>query len=124
MTQTIKIAPPNSLVFISDVDGGVVPDPDTIAQSAGITATDSCVAVCCLAEMDGKTEITLGPVEEVILNEPPAFDGRLETPTHNVVVSTIELNRLLQVSVASSTTHLRIWTNRPKEPDQVIIGVE
>jgi hypothetical protein len=124
MTQTIKIAPPNSLVFISDVDGGIGPDPDAIARSAKVIATDSCVAVCCLAEMDGETEITLGPIDEVSLNETPAFDGRLETPTHNVVVSTSERTRLLQTTVTSDNAHLKIWTNRSREPDKIIIGVE
>lgn len=124
MAQTIKIAPPNSLVFISDADGGVGPDPDAIARSGRITATASCVAVCCLAEMDGETEITLGPIEEVSLNEPPAFDGRLETPDHNVVVTTSEWTRLLQINVTSGNTHLKIWTNRVREPDKIIIGVK
>lgn len=123
MMQTIKIAPPNSLVFISDVDGGVGPDPDAIARSRRIVATDSCVAVCCLAEMDGETEITLGSLEEVKLNEPPAFEGKLETPTHNVVVSTSERTILLQTAVTSSNARLKIWTNRKREPDKIFIGV-
>lgn len=124
MSQMIKIAPPNSLVFVSDSDGGVVPDPDLIAEKASITATDSCVAVCCLAEMDGETEITLGPLEEVSPHEPPAFDGRLETSAHNVIVYTSERKGLLKITVASDSTHLKIWTNRARELDKIVIGVE
>lgn len=120
---TVKIVPPNSLFFISDARCGSVPDPDEIARQAGITATASCVAVCCLAEIDGPTEITIGPADEVGRAEPPAFEGFLDTPTHTVVVSTVESTELLQVAAAGDRTQLKIWTNRKREPDNVVIGL-
>jgi hypothetical protein len=121
-TSSVKIAPPNSLIFISDVDGGVVPDPDRIARTAGIVSTDSCVAVCCLAEMDGKTEITMGPAAEIKLSDNPAFDGMLSTPTRTLVVSTVDWQKLLEATVPTQQTRLRVWTNRRREPDKVSVG--
>jgi len=74
-----KIAPPYSIVFIADPkDGGEVPK-DT--GETLIAATDSCVAVGCLCEMDGLTELTLGPTNEVDPGRPPSFTGRLKTPS-------------------------------------------
>lgn len=123
MTQTIKVAPPNSFVLICDAQGGTVPDPDAIAEAASITATNSCVTVCCLAEMDGETEINLGPADKVGLDIRPAFDGVIETPTHTVAIFTTEWTKLLQINVMSDRSHLKIWTNRKKEPDRIVIGV-
>ncbi len=42
---SLKIAPPNSLLFISDAEGGRPPIPVLGAQ---ILATDSCVSIACL----------------------------------------------------------------------------
>ncbi len=123
MSQTISIAPPNSLIFICDAAGGSVPDPDGIAREAGITATDSCVVVCCLAEMDGKTEVTMGLAGEVDPGEKPGFDGALATPTRTAAVSTVAWNTLFETNVPTSQTWLRIWTNRPKKPDKVVVGI-
>lgn len=123
MTQTIKVAPPNSFVLICDAQGGIVPDPDAIAEAASISATNSCVTVCCLAEMDGETEIKLGPADEVGPESRPAFEGAIETPTHTVAVFTTEWTKLLQINVMSDRSHLKIWTNRKTEPDKIAIGV-
>ncbi len=123
MTQTIKVAPPNSFVLICDVQGGIVPDPDAIAEAASISATNSCVTVCCLAEMDGETEIKLGPADEVWLDNRPAFEGTIETPTHTVAVFTTEWTKLLEINVSSESSQLKIWTNRSREPDKIVIGV-
>lgn len=122
-TNTIRTAPPNSLVLISDAQGAVVPDPNRIARNAGIISTNSCVAVCCQAAMDGETEITIGPALEVDPGDDPEFDRMLMTPTRIVAVSTIEWKSLLNLEAPSSITRLRIWTNHPREPNKVIVGL-
>jgi hypothetical protein len=122
MTNTVKIAPPNSLVLISDAQGGVVPDPDVIARKAEIISTTSCAAVCCLAANDGETEITMGPAGEVGPTDDPAYDGTIATPTRTIVVWTVEWRKLLEMDVPTLQTRLRVWTNRPREPDKVLIG--
>jgi len=123
MAQTTKVSPPNSLIFVTDAQGGSAPDPDKIAREAGITAIDSCIVVCCLAEMDGRTEITMGPTGEVNPGKEPDFDGKLATPTRTVVVSTAERETILEANVRTLQTQIRIWTNRPREPDKVIVGI-
>lgn len=120
MTETCKISPPNSMIVIWDRDGGVPPEP---VRGPLILSTSSCITVGCLAEMDGETEITLGPAGSVAPNGPPAFDGDLETPSGVVVVSTIEDEEVLHAATPTPRTRVRIWVNRPREPDRIVIGL-
>jgi hypothetical protein len=121
MSISTKVAPPNSLLFISDPDGGVAPEPVSGAQ---ILSTPSCISVACLMFQDGETEVTLGPAREVDPGSFAAFDRLLETPNRTVVVSTVDGDTVLEARVPRSMTRVRIWVNRPKEPDQVVIGLE
>lgn len=122
--QTIKIIPPNSLVLISDSGGGSVPDPDKIARDANVTATDTCVVVCCLPEIDGETEITLGPANLTDPGSSPAFDGTIMTPSNVVRVFDVQWKPLLEAPVSTAKTRIRVWKNHPRFADQVIVGLE
>jgi hypothetical protein len=121
VTNSVKIAPPNSLLFISDSDGGVPPYP---VRGAQILATGSCVSIACYPSIDGQTAVTLGPGPEVDPGNPPAFDGMLETPNRAIVISTVERKTILSDNVPGTTTRIRAWVNKPSMPDQVIVGFE
>jgi hypothetical protein len=118
--QSIKIAPPNSILLIADRSGGVVP---SITRGQRIWSTPSCIVFGCLAFMDGETDVTLGVATDVDPGTPPAFEGLLETPNLSVVVSTVEWKTVLWAQVLSKKTWIRIWTNRSQEPDKVVIGI-
>lgn len=120
MASSIKIAPPNSLLFVSDRDGGNVPE---ITRHRDLWWTPSCVVIGCLAFMDGETDVVLGGVADVDPGTVPVFDGILETPNRSVVVSTVGWNPALWAEVISQKTRVRIWTNRVREPDNVVIGL-
>ena len=94
MRHSIMISPPNSLLFISDPDGGTAPQ---ITRGPRMWATPSCIAVGCLAFMDGETAVTLGTACEVDPGGIPAFEGLLETPNRAVVVSTVEKEAILEM---------------------------
>lgn len=74
MIRSIKIAPPNSLVALSDVTGG---EPPASMDGSLIVSTPSCIVVGCLVDADGETEFIMGPAHEVDPGEQPMFDGRL-----------------------------------------------
>lgn len=120
MSQSRRIAPPNSLLFIEDISGGEAPYP---VRGAQVLATPSCVSIACLAFMDGETEIVLGAAAEVDPGGPQAFDGIIATPSHTLVVTTVENEKILETTVPGFRTRVRVWTNRAREPDRVIVGV-
>jgi hypothetical protein len=120
MTTSMRIAPPNSVVLIEDSNGGEI--PASMNQSL-IAATNSCIAVGCKAENDGKTEITLGPCDEVDTGERPAFEGSLQTPNRRVAVRTVHGVTLLEMLVPAAETTLRVWVNDPSEPDRIAVGI-
>jgi hypothetical protein len=121
MPISTKVAPRNSLLFISDPNGGVAPEP---VRGAQILSTPSCISVACLMFQDGETEVTLGSAREVGPENFAAFDGLLETPNRAVVVSTVEGDTVLEARVPRLMTRIRIWVNRPREPDRVVIGLD
>jgi hypothetical protein len=119
MTCSAKIAPPYSLIFIADSGRGEIPD----RLVGSITSTDSCIVVCCLAEIDGETEFTLGETHDVDPGTYPAFHGKLKTPNYQIVLHTAEAETILQATVPRRETIVRIWVNDPRQPDRVIVGV-
>jgi hypothetical protein len=121
MHRSIKVAPPNSLVFVSDPDGGEPPVP---VRDAMILSSPSCISVACYPEVDGETEITLGSMAEVDPGDFPSFTGTLETPNRAVVVSTVEQDTLLEARVPGTRTAVRVWLNHPRWPDKVTIGLD
>src|SRR5215813_2652629 len=67
--STIRFSPPNSLLFISDPEGGVAPYPET---GPLILSTPSCISFGCMMEQDGETEVSIGIASEVDPGETPA----------------------------------------------------
>ena len=121
MSVSSRIAVPNALILISGPDGGSIPD---LMRGSLIASTPSCVAVGCMADCNGKTEITLGAGREVGLSGTPVFEGELDTPNREIAVRTVLRENILQATVPHLITRVRIWVNHPSEPDTVIIGLD
>ncbi len=122
MSHSFQIRPPNSILFIVDPSGEVI--PELTRDRRRLWSTDSCIVVGCLVEQDGPTNVTVGPNEHIALSMPPAFDGILKTPSRIVLISTSERQSIFETTVQGSQTRVRIWTNHPSEPDEVVIGLE
>ncbi len=120
MTKSTTTAPPNALLLVVDHAGGKIPES---MHGAAIASTDSCIAVGCKADVDGETEIVLGPAREVDPGGPPAFSGRLATTSGRVSVRTVLGTSLVEMPVSAAETVVQIWTNDPREPDRVVIGI-
>lgn len=121
MANTKCIAPPHSIVLVSELGRGEV--PRSLGHSL-VAATSSCIAVGCRSEVDGPTEFTLGSIKEVGIVSPPAFSGVLQTPHRVVVVQTIFNEPILEMLVPSEQTGVSIWLNDPSEPDKIIVGLD
>jgi hypothetical protein len=120
MSMKLSIAPMNSLLFLSDPDGGEAPIPVWGAQ---ILSTHSCISFACYPEQDGETEISLGARRELDPGTPPVFEGELETPHHAVIVSTVDQKTIMRMDVPGNRTHVCIWLSHPRWPKEIIIGL-
>lgn len=93
-------------------------------RGQSIWSTSSCIASACYPEVDGPTEIILGLGREVGLDMPAVFDGVLETPQGEVVVTTVGDDRpVINFDVATTLTRVRIWHSHPRWPARVTIAV-
>ena len=113
MVLTKTIRPMNSLIFISDSDGGEPPQP---VRGAHLLSTSSCISVVCFPEPDGPTEVVLGRTQDVGLGSSPVFDGSLSTPNRVVLISAADYEKILEANVQEVNTHNPIW------PDKIIVG--
>lgn len=111
----------NSLLYIRDPAINELPE---IWDLLRIWATPSCVAVSCLPDSEGETEIVIGDSEDVALGAPPLFQGQIRTPSRTFIVETVDEEILLQVIVPSVETAIRIWTNGHPATDRVVIGLD
>ena len=66
----------------------------------------------------------LGQSREVAPKSRPAFDGNLETPSGVVTITFVGGRQVLREPVSGRNARVRVWTNHPNEPDEVIIGLE
>ncbi len=119
IVRSVRMPILNSLLFIRDASVRQIPKID---GSSAVWFTEFCVAVSCLPDCDGDTEITLGDAQER-LEATPLFDGRLRTPSRRVIVETVLGRAILETSVPSATTRVKIWTNGFRDTDRVLISL-
>jgi hypothetical protein len=89
-----------------------------------VWSTSSCVAVSCLPDADGPTEVTIGTQPQVDRNDVLIFDNWLQTPSRRLQVETVLAETLFSGSVSQPSTRVRIWTNGRQDTDRVIVGFE
>ena len=114
-----RIAAPRALVLVQDSAGG---EPPLAVPGQLVSATATSVAVGCAGA--GATDIRLGDLALVPFGPAhPAFDGRLSTPSRKLAVRTLLGATLLEVTVPTGDTHVRIWANSLVEPTELTIAV-
>lgn len=116
----ITVAPPHSIIFINDptVDVNV---PKAIGPGL-VWATESCVAVGTLAEVDGLTTIQLAS-DFIAPQGDVAFDGMIKTPGGIVAINTSDGAALISIS-SGEETHLTVWVNDSYEPDLILVRAQ
>jgi hypothetical protein len=116
--KSATFSPIYSLVFIEDSQpGAAVPD-----LAPPIAATGSCITVHCSLNSAGPTNFTLGGTSEVDPGRQPDFESRISTPSKQLIIRTVERQIILEASVPSDETSVRVWVNGASAPDEVIVG--
>jgi len=112
----------NSLLFIKDAQKRDLP---IIDRGGPIWSTKSCVAVGCMPDCDGSTEVIIGDSSTGMSERGNlVFDACLETPARKVVVETVLGEKILEQNVPNPTTRVRVWTNGSLDTDRIIVGLE
>ena len=115
------IAPRYNSVYLAGWEDVIVPlDLDY----GRIAASPVCVNIPCLYWNDGDTTVSLGPSSKVDPGRNPDFEGYLRTPDRSVRLFDANDPDIMHMSVASTRTRVRIWTNHPNEPDDIQIGLD
>lgn len=111
----------NSLLFVKDADAKTLP---VIDGNGAVWSTPSSVAIGCMPDCDGVTEIILGDLSEIQGNELKLlFEGQLETPSRRLIVQTVLAEKVLQRDVSDTATRLQVWTNGLRDTDKIVVGV-
>src|SRR5262245_59478937 len=121
MNTSITLEPQKYLVGVVGSRAAEIP-ASMPGTPPSIASTPSCIMVGC-AEPFVPATITLGPEPQVSASDHLIFDGMLDTPHRNVVVVTIFLEKLLDAQVPNTRTHVRVWVNDLRYPNQVYISV-
>jgi hypothetical protein len=115
------IRPPNSIVFVSDIDLGEIPAGQPVQP---VAASSSCLIVACYTFCDGPKLIAFGSSPEVDPGWPPAFAGEIETPKAHIMVSTVDGQILFKQRTNGDRAFVSVWVTHDKWPDKVFIGVD
>ncbi len=114
-----KFAPINSIVFISD---SLKSEPPEHIYGSLVSYNEFCVSVGTYPEQDGETEFSLGKADEVGDALHLVFDGMIDTPGHQLMISTVWDEVLLQATVAETRTRTRVWVDHPRWPQKLAVG--
>jgi hypothetical protein len=119
-TVKTRLPVPNCVVFIQDPVTNDFPD---LKKGSLVWSTSSCVAVSCLPDVDGATEIVMGALDNVEADLQLVFEGQLTTPNREVAVQIVPNKSVLKLEVPTPEIHVRIWTDGFPDTNKVVIGV-
>jgi hypothetical protein len=112
----------NSLLFIKDTRTKDLP---IINGQGSVWTTASCVAVSCMPDCDGPTEVMIGnPSDIKNTSGKLIFDAFLDTPNKCVSVETVLAEKIIEKKVSNATTHVRIWTDGFRDTSKIVISLE
>lgn len=93
-------------------------------DGVGLTANSTCINVGCHHSMDGPTTVSFGLFEEVANgSRDTRFDGFIDTPDRRVDVFDANDPEIVSMTVPHMRTRVRMWTNHPTYPDEVVIAL-
>lgn len=120
MRIDVKVRPPGSFVVITDDMDAEIPEFDP--RPNRIWWNEWCVAVGTKVDVDGETLIHFGDKSLIPTGE-LVFDGHIRSPSKCVTVSDADLVEYSSILICNILAHVRIWTNHPREPDEIFIEI-
>lgn len=120
--EEFQVAPRNSVILVMDSRTGDIPNS---MGSDLVVWTESCVAIGTKDETEGTTRVRVMDQEAAqnigALPDLKMFDGRLQTPTRQLVLETV--NGSLLTWGVSDSTHVSVHVNNSAEPDDIVVVV-
>lgn len=110
-----RLAPPSSVVLLMDPSSGAVP---MSMNNNLVSATASCVAIGCLSELDGPTDLHLAATK-ITPDHKLVFDGYVETPNRYLAFCTILAEEIIAAKTWGLRTRVQVWANDSREPDDI-----
>lgn len=115
--ESVRVA--NSLVFIQDERLSDVPH---IGRDAHVWRTSSSLAVSCLPDSEGETQLVLLEVQDAPSSGMVCiFDDEIETPSGWITVETLPDVLVFRAPAAGPSTRVRVWTNGHQASDVVVM---
>src|SRR5262245_21218902 len=96
---TKRLAPPNSVLLVMDHETGEIPAD---MHDGSIAATESCVAIGTLCEVDGETTVEVSDEDAfraACSGLACVFRGMIATPQRKLHVCTVTLTSLAELAV-------------------------
>jgi hypothetical protein len=124
MIRTVTIQPINSIVFVSGGDNYEVPAESFDPKRSLVAASSTCLIVGVLPEVDGPTELTIGPAREIDPGYSPSFVGPLETDSRRIIIDQVDGYIIHDQPVTSVSVIITIWLSHPRWPEKVFIGID
>jgi len=90
-------------------------------RGALVAATDSCVAIGTLSQIDGETTIMLTDSIEGLSVGALVFDGVLVTPSREISVCNVHNEKLLTLPLKALSVRIRVFANDLSEPDDIVV---
>ncbi len=98
-------------------------DVPQAANGTALATNRHCINVGCRMWQDAEIWIALGRRDEVHLAGDPVLDCSISTPDRQVILFDANHPELMRMPVTTINTRIRVWTNHPTEPDEVIVAV-
>ncbi len=120
MRVDLRVRPAGSFVVITDDLYAEMPEFEDGPKR--IWANQWSVGVGTVVDVDGETHLQISDTE-LQTELPLVFDGFIEAPNGRVTVSDAHLTEFGAVPVGGPKARIRVWTNHPSEPDQILVAV-
>lgn len=108
---------PNGVVFLYDPSAIIDVPPDTGAGP--VLATDNCVSLWTVHEVDGSATLVLTDTYED-LDCKVVFRGRLKTAGRKLAFNTSSCDSIIELDLATEVAEVSVYSNDASDPSKIV----